>query len=37
LLGAGKIDFPITVKANFITEKAKEKIKAAGGEAIKAE
>jgi large subunit ribosomal protein L15 len=37
LLGAGKIDFPITVKATYITEKAKEKLQAAGGEAIKAE
>lgn len=37
LLGAGKIDFPITVKATYITEKAKQKLEEAGGEAIKAE
>jgi large subunit ribosomal protein L15 len=37
LLGAGKIDFPITVKAAYITEKAKQKLEEAGGEAIKAE
>jgi large subunit ribosomal protein L15 len=37
LLGAGKIDFPITVKASYITEAAKKKIEESGGEAIKAE
>ena len=37
LLGAGKIDFPITVKASSVTEVAKKKIADAGGEAIKAE
>ncbi len=37
LLGAGKIDFPISVKAAYITEIAKQKLEEAGGEAIKAE
>jgi large subunit ribosomal protein L15 len=37
LLGAGKIDFPITVKATYFTERAKQKLEEAGGEAIKAE
>lgn len=37
LLGAGKIDFPISVKATYITEKAKQKLEEAGGEALKAE
>lgn len=37
LLGSGKIDFPITVKASYITEVAKKKIMESGGEAVKAE
>lgn len=37
LLGAGKIDFPIAVKANYVTERAKKKLEEAGGEVIKAE
>ena len=36
-INPSEYDFPITVKANYITEKAKAKIQAAGGEAIKAE
>lgn len=37
LLGGGKIDFPITVKASKVTETAKKKISEAGGETMAAE
>ena len=37
VLGSGKIDFPIVVKASGVTELAKKKITEAGGEVIKAE
>ncbi|MDD1776419.1 MAG: 50S ribosomal protein L15 [Candidatus Methanomethylicus sp.] len=37
MLGSGKIDFPIVVKATSITELAKKKITEAGGEVVQAE
>jgi len=37
LLGSGKIDFPIVVKASSVSELAKKKISEAGGEVVKAE
>jgi len=37
LLGGGHINFPVSVKATFVTENAKKKITEAGGETIKLE
>ncbi len=34
VLGGGKIDKALTIKATYFTEKAKQKIEAAGGKAI---
>ena len=34
VLGKGKLDKPVTVHAHYFSEKAKEKIKSVGGEAV---